>query len=227
MNKNVKKLLNENNELEKEISKESNELYTNMIVYMRVSQLSAYNQEVVRRDIANMVIDGEKRGETIDTIIGGDYKSFCEEIIKVFPPKTKKEKTMETVGMLLMCLYILFPIVIIKDTIKNIMAGEALFDFTLTLGDVIDFAIIVFLANFIVNKICKGAFEPPAFKNKIVEFIAMWGICVIIIGVIFGVSVLLKNVSVTFNVLIAVIISLAAYIANKKIEDMEYEGDRK
>lgn len=126
-----------------------------------------------------------------------------------------------------MCLYILLPIVIIKDTIKNITVGEALFDFTLTLGDVIDFAIIVFLANFIVNKICKGAFESPEFKNKFVEFIAMWGICAIIIGVLFGVSILLKNVSVTFNVLIAVIISLVAYIANKKIEDMEYEGDRK
>lgn len=92
MNKNVKKILKENNELEKKISKESQEVHTDMIVYLRVSHLSQYNQEVVRRDITNMIIDGEKRGETIDEIIGEDYKSFCDEIIKVFPPKTKKKK---------------------------------------------------------------------------------------------------------------------------------------
>ena len=70
MNKKAKKLAKENEKLDKNISVESSEKYIDMVVYIRGSQLSDYNQEVVRQDIINMIIDGENRGDSIDTIIG-------------------------------------------------------------------------------------------------------------------------------------------------------------
>lgn len=69
MNKKAKKLAKENEKLDKNISEESSEKYIDMVVYIRGSQLSDYNQEVVRQDIINMIIDGENRGDSIDTIV--------------------------------------------------------------------------------------------------------------------------------------------------------------
>ncbi|MEG0960765.1 MAG: hypothetical protein RSE60_06740, partial [Erysipelotrichaceae bacterium] len=54
-----------NNESEKKMSKESNLIYTDMIVYLRVSRLSLLQQEEVRKDLIDMIVDGEARGESI------------------------------------------------------------------------------------------------------------------------------------------------------------------
>lgn len=65
MNKLAKELLKKNNNREKAIFDENKEIYTNMIVYLRGSDLSEYNQEVVRGDIIELIIDGQQRGDNI------------------------------------------------------------------------------------------------------------------------------------------------------------------
>ena len=54
MNKFAKELLRKNNTREKEIVDENEEIYTNMIVYLRSSDLTDYDQEVVRGDIIEL-----------------------------------------------------------------------------------------------------------------------------------------------------------------------------
>ena len=95
MNIKTKKLLKENNKFEKNLSKESNEILTDIVVYLRGSAISEYHQEEVRRDISQMLFDGEKRNESVRDIIGEDYKSFCDEIVKSFPPRSKIERFLE------------------------------------------------------------------------------------------------------------------------------------
>lgn len=221
MNKKAKKLAKENEKLDKNISEESSEKYIDMVVYIRGSQLSDYNQEVVRQDIINMIIDGENRGDSIDTIIGEDYKTFCDEIIDVFPKKTEAEKFRDRIQLLLMCLYVLGAISIIFNTVENIIAKNPWTNYTLTLGDVVDFAIFIAIASFVVDGICKGAFNPPKFKSKVLEFFALWAIMVLIIGVAVGVNLLLKKYAVTFNILIAIAIYVAAFVGSKIIDNIE------
>ena len=76
MSKRAKLLLRENNELEEQIRDEAaRAALTDMIVYIRSANISAYNQELVRRDIWQMIADGERRGASVEEIIGGDYKA--------------------------------------------------------------------------------------------------------------------------------------------------------
>lgn len=65
MNKLTKELLKKNNSAEKAIFDENKEIYTNMITYLRGSDLTDYNQEVVREDIIELIIDGQQRGDDI------------------------------------------------------------------------------------------------------------------------------------------------------------------
>ena len=50
-------LLKQNNQREKELTKENNQVLTDMVVYLRGSDLSDYNQELVREDLIEMVLD--------------------------------------------------------------------------------------------------------------------------------------------------------------------------
>ena len=52
-----KALLKQNNQREKELTKENNQVLTDMVVYLRGSDLSDYNQELVREDLIEMVLD--------------------------------------------------------------------------------------------------------------------------------------------------------------------------
>lgn len=63
MSREARLLRKKNNARDKEISPENEEIYTNMVVYMRSSDITEYNQEKVREDLINMIVDGQNRGE--------------------------------------------------------------------------------------------------------------------------------------------------------------------
>lgn len=70
MSREAKALKKENNELEKQLSKETEDIQTDMVVYIRSANISELDQERVRRDITQMLIDGEARGESAADVIG-------------------------------------------------------------------------------------------------------------------------------------------------------------
>ena len=49
--------------------------------------------ESVRRDVIVMLAGAEARGELAESVIGADYKAFCEEIHESVRMKTESEKT--------------------------------------------------------------------------------------------------------------------------------------
>ncbi len=49
--------------------------------------------ESVRRDVIVMLAGAEARGELAESVIGADYKAFCEEIRESVRMKTESEKT--------------------------------------------------------------------------------------------------------------------------------------
>ena len=51
MSREAKALKKENNELEKQLSKETEDIQTDMVVYIRSANISELDQERVRRDI--------------------------------------------------------------------------------------------------------------------------------------------------------------------------------
>lgn len=115
--KKIKQLLKENNQLDQQMSKESQAIYTDMVLYLRGSSLSDYQQELVRNDLINMILDGEQRGCSIQEILGEDYHTMCDEIIASFPPKTRKDKVLSTAALLCLCASIMLIIYCVKSVI--------------------------------------------------------------------------------------------------------------
>ena len=58
---------------------------TDIVVYIRMSGISPYDQEKVRRDVREMIAEGERRGKTAREIIGEDYRQFCDDVIAEIP----------------------------------------------------------------------------------------------------------------------------------------------
>ena len=77
MSRRVKEMLKENNELQEQLSDDGKKVLTDIVVYLRGVPVSMYEQERVRRDITQMLIDGEKRGSSAREVIGEDYGIRC------------------------------------------------------------------------------------------------------------------------------------------------------
>lgn len=217
MNKETRKLLKENNKLEKEISRESNLMYTNIIVYLRGSDINEYSQEKIRRDIINMIVEGEKRGDSMDDTIGADYKGFCDEIISVFPKKSMKEKLLDYVEVTFNSIFILGFLSIIKGMILNLISDKHIFTYTFISGEILSWILIIIIANLLVNFTCKNTFKEPIIKNKVINYVVLWIICTIVLGIIFILPSILNTVILTTNVFVVGLVCVGMYCASKLV----------
>ena len=94
MNKRTKILRNESEQMAEKVSKEGRQVLEDMILYIRGFDISVYHQEKVRRDITQMILDGEQRGEPASSVIGGDFRTFCDSVAEEIPRLTAGEKVM-------------------------------------------------------------------------------------------------------------------------------------
>lgn len=179
MKKQTEKLNRLNNELEVQLSKENDVVFTNMICYLRVADLSEYDQELVRHDLLEMILSAQKRGETIQDIIGQDYKSFCDDIIANLPSQSTKEKNISMLSTIFLCLAILIVIrvVISQDffvLIRDVFTGGTLnFQIAVSAGDLITGALIIIAAFATVRLIGKTSFQ--SLKTwKVFAWGAVW-----------------------------------------------------
>lgn len=158
MSKRTKILIKENNELEKQIQNHNNEsILTDIVVYIRSANISPYYQEKVRRDILEMIVDGEKRGETAKDIIGDDYKLFCDNVIAEMPRLSRKEYIFSLFRDVLLSIDVL----LIVWLIFNLLAqkSSSIFPyFTVTAGNIICAILIVIGAFGLFHAFSKNTF---------------------------------------------------------------------
>ena len=70
MKRNEKELRRENNLLEKQLSKENQAILTDIVVYLTSFDISEYRVEIVRQDITNMILEGERRNLRTEVVSG-------------------------------------------------------------------------------------------------------------------------------------------------------------
>ncbi|MDO4816278.1 MAG: DUF1129 family protein [Bacillota bacterium] len=166
MNRQTKALLKENNELEKKLGKDTNEILTDIVVYIRGSRISEYNQEIIRRDITNMLIEGQERGQTAREVIGDDYKAFCDAIIAEMPEMSAKERVLNAIQIACMCLgnilLIWFVFSLVRGSVREVY---------ITLGDIVSGAVIILSAIGIVMAITKDVFDDEQLSGWKLFFI--------------------------------------------------------
>ncbi|WP_455542586.1 hypothetical protein [Intestinibacter sp.] len=177
MNKKTRNILKANNKREEMINKENDVILTDIICYLRGANISEYNQELVRADLIEMIIDGQERGENIEQVIGENYKEICDDIINEFPKKTLKEKILESISISFSCIWILGIIWLVMQSITAIVKHQD-FNFILSVGDIVNAMLIIAIANIFVTYICKTSLNKSDKKsimdNKILGFIVAW-----------------------------------------------------
>ncbi|MGN0711605.1 MAG: hypothetical protein ACI4LO_07570 [Anaerovoracaceae bacterium] len=222
MNKKVRELNKQNNLLDKQIKEENQEAFTDMICYLRGADISEYDIETVRQDITEMVLSAQERGENIQSVIGGDYKEFCDSIIANLPHKTAKQKAAEVLDIICWGLSILFLINILVsgDTVRMLQSlingTPAGFNISVSAGTLVSMAFILAAAWTVVNLVTKNAFSREITHRKTLGFFVGAGFMIILIGIHwFG-----KKILFTVNIFAALVLTAALFAAHKLIENI-------
>lgn len=172
-----------------------------------------------------LVAQGE--GKTAKDIFGEDLKAYCDELISELPKETKKDQ-------LIFLLYLglnLLGIVAIFTGIANYLAfrffelGTETFDFYLGTGISIVVIDLILLAGFvyIVLLWINGSIFKKKPVKKWVEFLQIWVLTMIYIGLSLLVFIFMPSfgepVSVSYLVVVGVglVLYLASVVMNKKM----------
>ena len=220
MNKKIKEILKANNEREELINEDNDEVLTDIICYLRGSDISEYNQELVRADLIEMVLDAQERGEDIKQVFGSNYKEICDNIIAEFPKKTTKQKLLEGVNTTLMCLKILVLIWAIEQFVVVFLIKKGELIFKLSVSDIVSGVLIIVAANIIVQYICKNSFKSDENKksimdNKILGFIVIWVVMMAVMLVFMGIAAVLDQTLVEVPIYMAVVFIVLVFLAEK------------
>ena len=159
MKNEAKKLRDENNELEKKLKGALNDILTDIVVYIRSYGISDLDQELVRRDITQMLIDGQERGENAADVIGDDYKAFCDSVMAEIPKLSTKQRIMTSIRDILPALMTLFAIWAVFAVIKQAVSNEAWYITPLSVSDVIIGASLLIAAAGIVVYITRNSVD--------------------------------------------------------------------
>lgn len=223
MNAKTKALNKINNEQDKKLNKENNLVMTDMVCYLRAANISEYNQETVRQDLLEMVLSAQERGEDIKTVIGEDYKTFCDEIIENLPKMSVRERIFSFIDIILLSASILMAIntVLSVETIniiRNLITGKPLnLNLSFTVGGLLSCCLVLVSAVLIVEAICKNAFKLDKFDrlNKFVRFVVIWLILVGIMAFFMLIAYFGRQTLFTLNIFIAAALAVFLYLAHK------------
>ncbi|MDW5549544.1 hypothetical protein [Methanosarcina sp.] len=227
MMKTEAKILNqENNELDKRLTEENNVVMTDMVCYLRLANISEHDQEVVRHDLLQMVLSAQERGEDIKTLIGEDYKSFCDEVIAALPQKSQKERVIDLIDILLLSTSILggIHIVLSKETMEliyNAVTGQQLnFQISISVGNLLSYVIIIASTFFIIHIIGKNLLKPEKKHNqsKLKRFIIAGAIGGGLMAVFLIIAWVGRQILFTVNVFAACVFIIGLYIAHKLLQ---------
>lgn len=177
MRRRTKLLLEENNRAEEALSASGQELLTDVVVYLRGSRISTWDQEQVRRDITQMLLDAEARGEQAETVIGSDPKEFYDSIIEALPPMPRSESLLCTLRDGLLAATVLAAIWFGFGVLEGLLGAENWPKLTLTVGQLISGIGILLTACGVVYWICRHSFSIGQKKGALVLlFLALFAL---------------------------------------------------
>lgn len=225
MTEKAKSLNKQNNELDKQLNAENNPVMTDIVCYLRAANITEYQQEEVRRDLLEMALSAQARGEDFKSVIGEDYKTFCDEVIKSLPPRSLFKRFLSVLDTVFMCTSIMGVLCVIisrpmLDLIYNAITGKAMnFQFPVTVSNLIIYIITFLGAYIVVQVICKTALKPRKKPGSKLKRFIIGGL---IGGGVFGVFLLIvyfgKQTLFTVNIFAAIIVILVLYIAHKTLQ---------
>ena len=168
----------------------------------------------MRRDIDEMLLEGERRGQSVDDIIGGDYKTFCDSVISEVPQLTAAQKTMTVVSYAVMAIGIMLAIWTVFAPIRGLTQGGVWYMVNIGTVDIIEGVAVIAASFYIVDYICKNSFKP----KKTLFFV---GLAVIIVAfaaaLVFIPKVTLLKMNIGVSVLVLAVLAAVYFALNAKL----------
>lgn len=235
MTKKTKELNRVNRGLDKKLKEENRQVMTDMICYIRGSYVPEYKQEVIWNDLLNMVLDAQERGESIEKVIGSDYKGFCDQVIENLPPRSRKNRVAAALDLAALCTSILGAINLILSTemihfIKNLFAGGGLsFQITLTWGGLLQYVGVMGVCFLLVHFVMKKSFElttaekRPGNRGKRFAVGGAVGLAAILFFLLCSRLEAYPIVSVNMFVMLCIVVGL--YLVHKILNSRDWDGE--
>ncbi|MEI5908974.1 DUF1129 family protein [Bacillus spongiae] len=151
---NAKELIQLNNKKRKVLTKENEEYYDKMLVYIRTSiVISEQQSEELLMELLDHIIDAQNEGKRAEDVFGKNPSAYCDEMIKQLP-KEPWNSTSFFIGFLLLRLAGLLAVVNgIGDIIIHYLKGS---DQTVYIGTIfvtfLVLAAIIFLDILLIFK---------------------------------------------------------------------------
>lgn len=170
---NLKSIRDENNQLSKNLNKENQEIYTDVVCYLRVSDITDMQQEEVISDILSMFFDWEKQGKKVSDFIGEDYKQFADDIISALNPhKSILEKSKEYLFIILQAFCYMVTIDFLFLYLPKIIKGNIYLVYDYSLDMALRSLLILIVAISVVKYIGRNSFKHKIKPiSKLVRFI--------------------------------------------------------
>lgn len=221
MNNKTKRLFATNRSLLKDVCEANQKEMTNLICYLSGANLSEYDQELVLQDILDMVLSAQNRGESMQAVLGEDFKIFCDEVIANLPPKTIKQNIIDTLDSVchsIAVLGLIFLVLsddIISRVIDNFQGNPSDLHVAITTGTILSMIIIPIFAVWIVNWITKNSFQTEERRNKLWKG-CIAGACLMIVFLL--IQTYGQGIVFTMHVYAILSILVLLYLAHKVLQ---------
>lgn len=205
----VEKMIKENYENSKSLTKENDAVYTDIVCYIRGSSMEEVKQEEIISDILEMLLRGQGENKNINEIIGNDYKEFCDSIIEA--SGSKKSMKSELGGFARLAGYC-FLFMLTLDFITTylpmaINKKQFIDNYSITLNNILVPIIIIVASYAIVMYITKNSFKLSKTRfSKLQNFIFGAVVAAIFLGI--GFLGVLAGKVVLFKISTAIIIAV-------------------
>lgn len=92
MTRQTQLLQDENERSSDQLSRPTEQVFRQITQYIRTAPINGYQQECIRRDILQMLLNADAQGRTAEDVLGADYRAFCDSVIAEAPPLTRRER---------------------------------------------------------------------------------------------------------------------------------------
>ncbi len=87
--------------LSKQLNPQYDQVYGDMVVYLRTSNVLAVDVEEIINDILVMMLEAQARGESVEVVFGSDYQLFCDEMIASMGKGSAENRVKDSLHLLL------------------------------------------------------------------------------------------------------------------------------
>lgn len=216
-------LIEQLNESAKTLAIENKDIFDDIVVYMRTSNIKTRDAEDFLQQILDSFLNAEHQGVSIISMLGtSDIKSYCEEIVNTYKLSYDSllylySEYIRYIGMLILTLsfvnYITYNLsVFIKQGVNNLT-----FYLTFNLGFIFQFLLVVSVIIAFMSYIKKSCFEKKNKSSKSVsgkakKILINWILGMLFICIIIALFMCLGEIILfRLNIIIVLIIGGAVY----------------